>query len=65
MQPRSDEGISKDISAELNKLLNTRSKSLNLFAPPPAPVDFDFAWYENPKMSVPDFYHVQVFWITK
>lgn len=24
--------------------------------------DYDFAWYENPKMSVPDFYHVQVFW---
>ena len=65
MQPRSDEGISKDISAELNKLINSRSKSLNLFAPPAAPVDFDFVWYENPKMSVPDFYHVQVFWITK
>lgn len=26
--------------------------------------NFDFVWYENPKMSVPDFYHVQVFWIT-
>ena len=21
-----------------------------------------WAWYENPKMSVPDLYHVQVFW---
>jgi hypothetical protein len=26
---------------------------------------FDFAWYENPKMSIPDYYHVQVFWIHK
>lgn len=24
--------------------------------------DFDFAWYENPKMTVPWVYHVQVFW---
>jgi hypothetical protein len=23
---------------------------------------FDFAWYENPKMSIPEFYHVHVFW---
>jgi hypothetical protein len=26
-------------------------------------VRFQFAWYENPKMTVPDVYHVQVFWI--
>jgi hypothetical protein len=25
--------------------------------------NFDFAWYCNPKMSLPDFYHVQVFWV--
>lgn len=25
--------------------------------------NFDFAWYKNPKPSVLDFYHVQVFWI--
>lgn len=23
---------------------------------------FEFVWYENPKMSVPEVYHVQVFW---
>lgn len=23
---------------------------------------YDFAWYPNPKVSVPDFYHVHVFW---
>lgn len=23
---------------------------------------FDFVWYENPKMTVPDLHHVQVFW---
>lgn len=25
--------------------------------------NFNFAWYINPKPSVPDFFHVQVFWI--
>jgi hypothetical protein len=25
--------------------------------------DFDFAWYKNPKPSIPELYHVQVFWI--
>jgi hypothetical protein len=23
----------------------------------------DFAWYKNPKPSVPEYYHIQVFWI--
>ena len=25
--------------------------------------NYDFAWYVNPKMTVPEFFHVQVFWI--
>ncbi len=24
--------------------------------------DFEFAWYKNPKPTVPQFWHVQVFW---
>ena len=24
---------------------------------------FIFVWYENPKMSIPEIYHIQVFWI--
>ena len=24
--------------------------------------NFEFVWYENPKMSVPGLYHLQVFW---
>lgn len=27
--------------------------------------NFNFAWYKNPKMTVPDIFHVQVFWINK
>ena len=23
---------------------------------------FDFGWYKNPKMSIPEYYHVHVFW---
>ena len=26
--------------------------------------NYDFAWYVNPKMSIPEFFHVQVFWTT-
>jgi len=26
---------------------------------------FKFVWYENPKMSIEDIYHIQVFWIRK
>ena len=25
--------------------------------------NFNFVWYENPKMTITDIYHVQVFWI--
>jgi hypothetical protein len=25
--------------------------------------NYDFAWYKNPKPTVPEFYHIQVFWI--
>lgn len=27
--------------------------------------NFQFAWYENPKMTVPEIYHVQVFWVAQ
>jgi hypothetical protein len=26
--------------------------------------DFQFAWYVNPKMTIPEFFHVQVFWLS-
>ena len=25
--------------------------------------NYSFVWYENPKMTINDIYHVQVFWI--
>ena len=27
--------------------------------------NFNFAWYKNPKPSVPEIFHLQVFWINK
>lgn len=27
--------------------------------------DYDFAWYKNPKPSVSEFWHIQVFWIRR
>ena len=48
-QEYSDECIT-DI---INKKLNTINTNNN----------YDFVWYKNPKMSVPKFFHVQVFWI--
>lgn len=43
--------ISKDIEERLVKLYLPKGSS------------YDFVWYENPKMSLPEFYHVQVFWV--
>ena len=48
-QKKSDEEITADIDEELKKITNSES-------------DFQFGWYINPKMTVPEFFHVQVFW---
>jgi hypothetical protein len=45
----SDENITSDVYVAIKGILNGSEA-------------FDFAWYENPKMSVPEFFHVQVFW---
>ena len=52
-KPKSDDHITEDIDRELRKILKCGE----------AESHFDFAWYENPKMSIPEFYHVQVFWV--
>ena len=44
----SDEIITSDISSELYNLLNH--------------LNFEFVWYKNPKMTIPEILHVQVFW---
>lgn len=44
----SNEEITREIEYSLNCLLGSTK--------------YVFAWYENPKMTVPEFYHVQVFW---
>ena len=46
-----DEIINEILEKELVKLLNHD--------------EFDFAWYKNPKPSVPEFYHLQVFFTQK
>ena len=43
-----DDEINNDIEKSLYNLLGHKN--------------FEFVWYENPKMSVPEVYHVQVFW---
>mmetsp|Transcript_16439 Transcript_16439/g.46349 ORF Transcript_16439/g.46349 Transcript_16439/m.46349 type:complete len:189 (-) Transcript_16439:4675-5241(-) len=42
------ESITTHVEAELTTVLNHS--------------DFEFVWYENPKMSISGVYHVQVFW---
>ena len=42
--------FSHDINAELAKMLG-------------ADANYDYAYYVNPKMTVPEFFHLQVFWI--
>jgi hypothetical protein len=44
-----DNTINKQIEAFLQEKLNHDN--------------FDFAWYKNPKPSIPEYFHVQVFWI--
>ena len=46
-----NETISNDISINIYKIVKNNN--------------FNFAWYENPKMSIPSeiLYHVQVFWV--
>lgn len=46
-----DEIINEIIEKELKQKLNHNN--------------FNFAWYKNPKPTIIDFYHVQVFWIEK
>ena len=47
-QEKSDEEITSDIEVELKNMTGTEDC-------------FQFAWYVNPKMTVPEFFHVQVF----
>jgi hypothetical protein len=43
----------------INQIITRRLfKHLILGAP------FQFVWYKNPKPTIPEFYHVQVFWIS-
>lgn len=44
-----DSKINLIIKETLEEMLNTDA--------------FDFAWYKNPKPSIPELYHIQVFWI--
>lgn len=44
-----DEEINNQINMQLKNLLQHNN--------------YDFAWYKNPKPTVIDFWHVQVFWI--
>jgi len=43
------EGINKDIRNSIYNILQDDH--------------YQFIWYENPKMSIDDIYHIQVFWI--
>ena len=47
-QPYSFEEINKDVQSEIERVVGNDQ--------------FDFAWYVNPKMTIPEFFHVQVFW---
>lgn len=50
-QPYSFDNITNDINIEIKKMLTNSNTE-----------KYDFAWYINPKMTVPEFFHVQVFW---
>jgi len=45
-----NECINKEITESLKKIVGNDQ--------------FDFVWYKNPKPTLPELYHVQVFWIS-
>jgi hypothetical protein len=49
----SSEEINEHIQIELTKITSKYDDVL-----------FDYIWYVNPKMSIPEFFHVHVFWQT-
>jgi hypothetical protein len=51
-QTKGDDQISAEIDAELQKITYSQDA-------------FQFGCYINPKMTVPEFFHVQVFWLEK
>tara|TARA_R110002050_G_scaffold124945_1_gene244317 strand:- start:12 stop:185 length:174 start_codon:yes stop_codon:yes gene_type:complete len=42
------EDVTKNIEEDLREMIGSD--------------DFEFVWYENPKMTINKVYHVQVFW---
>lgn len=46
-----------DFNAEIS------DEEINLILEKALGPSVDFAWYKNPKPSVPDYFHIQVFWI--
>lgn len=74
-QTVSDEKISEIIQGYLNDMVikyNLQHRRLNFMEQESSgrirddnlceEFDYDFAWYINPKMTVPEFFHVQVFY---
>lgn len=49
----SSQEINRDVFLELTKITSQYDN-----------VTFDFIWYENPKKSLPEYFHVHVFWET-
>lgn len=50
-QPYSSQQVTEHIQSKILKIIGEN-------------VYYDFIWYNNPKMSVPEFFHVHVFWFT-
>jgi len=59
----SDEEIDADVRRELaNVVQNNHKKWFSLEKTARRHHKVDYVWYRNPGMSVPDLFHVQVFW---
>ena len=61
--------LEKDFSFDfpdelINQIINEQIKFvLGLCSDSNLDSNFQFAWYKNPNPTIPEFYHVQVFWI--
>eukprot|EP00802_Teleaulax_amphioxeia_P017662 Tamp_17827.p1 GENE.Tamp_17827~~Tamp_17827.p1 ORF type:complete len:336 (-),score=26.30 Tamp_17827:314-1321(-) len=60
---KSDDEVTRDIFRELRRHLMESQGVTDVATADASLPPFDFAWYVNPKMTIPFIAHVQVFWV--
>ena len=62
-QKHSDINVDVNLKSKGNSTCNTKEEGEESFNVKDPEIKFDYAWFINPKMTVPEFFHVQVFFV--